>query len=197
MCAMSVPVKPFPDQRPGTSGLRKKTAVFRQPGYIECFVQSIFNALPEASGEGVAGKTLVLGGDGRFFNQEAAQIILGMMAANGVARVLVGQRGLLSTPAASAVIRKRGALGGIILSASHNPGGPDGDFGIKYNVANGGPAPERATEAIFRRSQQIACYRTLEAPAVPLDRVGETRLGEMAIEIVDPVADYAALMERI
>src|SRR5437763_3670743 len=169
MRAMSVPVKPFPDHRPGTSGLRKKTAVFRQPGYIECFVQSIFNALPEASGEGIGGKTLVLGGDGRFFNDEALQIILRMMAANGVARVLVGQRGLLSTPAASAVIRKHGAFGGIILSASHNPGGPDGDFGVKYNIANGGPAPERVTEAIYRQSQRSARDRHQAAPAPPLD----------------------------
>src|SRR5437868_15368173 len=197
MRAMSVPVNPFPDQRPGTSGLRKKTAVFRQPGYIECFVQSIFNALPEASGEGVAGKTLVLGGDGRFFNDDALQIMLRMMAANGVARVLVGQRGLLSTPAASAVIRKHRAFGGIILSASHNPGGPDGDFGIKYNTANGGPAPERVTEAVFRHTQRIAAYRTIEAQPVPLDRIGASRLGPMTVEIIDPVADYAELMEQI
>ena len=152
MRALDVAITPFPDQRPGTSGLRKKVPVFRQPGYVEAFVQSVFDALPEAVGEGVAGKTLVLGGDGRFFNAEAAQIILRMMAANGVARVLVGRGGLLSTPAASAIIRGRGAFGGIVLSASHNPGGPDGDFGIKYNVANGGPAPERVTEAIYRRT---------------------------------------------
>ena len=197
MRALSVPITPFPDQRPGTSGLRKKVPVFRQPGYVEAFVQSVFDALPEAVGEGVAGKTLVLGGDGRFFNAEAAQIILRMMAANGVARVLVGRGGLLSTPAASALIRGRGAFGGIVLSASHNPGGPDGDFGIKYNVANGGPAPERVTEAIYRRTPQIAAYRTIEAPDLPLDRLGTARLGDMDVEIVDPVADYAALMERI
>ena len=197
MRALGVPVKPFPDQRPGTSGLRKKVAVFRRPGYLEAFVQSIFDALPEAVGEAVAGKTLVVGGDGRFFNPEAAQIILRMMAANGVARVLIGRGGLLSTPAVSAVIRKHGAFGGIVLSASHNPGGPDGDFGIKYNVANGGPAPERVTEAIYRRSQQIAAYRTVEAPDLPLDRVGTTQLGTMTVEIIDPIADYAALMERI
>ncbi len=193
----TVAVTPFPDQRPGTSGLRKKVAVFRQPGYVETFVQAIFDALPEASGEGVAGKTLVLGGDGRFFNNEAAQIVLRLMAANGVARVLVGRSGLLSTPAASAVIRKRRAFGGIILSASHNPGGPDGDFGIKYNVANGGPAPEAVTEAIYRHTKGIAEYRTIDAAAVPLDRPGLLRIGAMDVEVIDPVADYAELMERI
>jgi phosphoglucomutase len=197
MRVFSVPITPFPDQRPGTSGLRKKVPVFRQPGYLEAFVQSLFDALPEAVGDGVAGKVLVLGGDGRFFNAEAAQILLRMMAANGVARVLVGRGGLLSTPAVSAIIRGRGAFGGIVLSASHNPGGPDGDFGIKYNIANGGPAPERVTEAIYRRTQRIASYRTVEAPDLPLDRIGTARLGDMVVEIVDPVADYAALMERI
>src|SRR6266446_7528612 len=197
MRILTVPITPFPDQRPGTSGLRKMVSVFRQPGYAEAFIQSIFDALPEAVGEGVAGKTLVLGGDGRFFASEAGQTVIHMAAANGVGRLLVGRDGLLSTPAASGLIRQYRAFGGIVLSASHNPGGPDGDFGIKYNVGNGGPAPERVTEAIFRRSQQITCYRTLDAPAIALDRVGETRLGEMAIEIVDPVADYAALMGRI
>jgi phosphoglucomutase len=197
MRVLNVPLTPFPDQRPGTSGLRKRVAVFRQPGYVEAFVQSIFDALPEAVGDGVAGKTLVLGGDGRFFNDSAAQIILRLMAGNGVARVLVGRGGLLSTPAVSAVIREHDAFGGIVLSASHNPGGPDGDFGIKYNVANGGPAPERVTEAIYRRSQQIAQYRTAEAADLPLDRIGVLRLGSMAVEIIDPVAAYAALMERI
>jgi len=193
----TVPATPFPDQRPGTSGLRKKVDVFRQPGYVEGFVQSIFDALPEAVGEGVAGKTLVLGGDGRFFNNEALQVILRLMAGNGVGRVLVGRSGLLSTPAASAVIRKYRAFGGVVLSASHNPGGPDGDFGIKYNVANGGPAPERVTEAIYRASRAISQYRTLEAGPVPLERLGTSRFGDMTIEIIDPVADYAELMERI
>lgn len=190
-------VKAFPDQRPGTSGLRKRVAVFRQPGYLEAFVQSILDALPEAVGENAAGKTLVLGGDGRFFNDEALQIILRMMAGNGVGRVLVGRGGILSTPAASAVIRKHRAFGGVILSASHNPGGPEGDFGVKYNTANGGPAPERVTEAIFRHSGQIAAYRTMEAPPLPLDRIGTSRLGPMIVEVIDPVADYAELMERI
>jgi phosphoglucomutase len=177
--------------------LRKKVPVFQQPGYVEAFVQSIFDALPEAIGESVAGKTLVLGGDGRFYNAEALQIILRLMAANGVGRVMVGRGGLLSTPAASAIIRKHSAFGGVILSASHNPGGPDGDFGIKYNVGNGGPAPERVTEAIFRATQRISSYRTLEAAPLSLDRLGATRLGAMTVEIVDPVADYAELMERI
>jgi phosphoglucomutase len=192
-----IPVIPFSDQRPGTSGLRKKVARFREPHYVESFVQSIFDALPEAAGGGVAGKTLVLGGDGRFFNNEAIQTIIRLAAANGVGRLLVGRDGLLSTPAMSAVIRGHRAFGGIILSASHNPGGPDGDFGIKFNGENGGPAPERVTEAIYRRSQTLAAYRTVEARDVPIGRIGETRLGGMAIEIIDPVADYAALMERI
>src|SRR5215213_8183411 len=192
MRAFNVPITPFPDQRPGTSGLRKKVPVFRQPGYVEAFVQSVFDALPEAVGEAVVGKTLVLGGDGRFFNAEAAQIILRLMAANGVARVLVGRCGLLSTPAASAIIRGRGAFGGIVLSASHNPGGPEGDFGIKYNVSNGGPAPERVTEAIYRHTTHVAAYGTIETPDLLLDSIGAARLGDMTVEIVDPVADYAA-----
>jgi phosphoglucomutase len=194
----SIPVTPFAGQRPGTSGLRKKVAVFREPGYPEAFVQSMFDALPAAVGSGVAGQTLVLGGDGRFFNDQAIQTIIRMAAANGVARLVVGRNGLLSTPATSAVIRGRKAFGGIVLSASHNPGGPDGDFGIKYNIANGGPAPERVTEAIYQRSQTIAAYRTIEAADLPLDRAGSThRLGGMKVEVIDPVAEYAALMERI
>ena len=197
MRVLEVPIQPFADQRPGTSGLRRKVAVFRQPFYVEAFIQSMFDALPDATGAPVAGATLVLGGDGRFFNDEAAQTIIRMAAANGIGCLLVGRRGLLSTPAASAVIRQRGALGGIVLSASHNPGGPDGDFGIKYDIANGGPAPEPVTEAIYRRSREITRYRTIEAPPLPLDRIGTTSRGGMAVEIIDPVADYAALMERI
>jgi phosphoglucomutase len=197
MDIQSVPVTPFAGQRPGTSGLRKKVAVFREPGYLEAFAQSIFDALPEAVGSGVAGKTLVLGGDGRFFNDQAIQTIIRMAAANGVGRLIVGRDGLLSTPAASVVIRDRDAFGGVILSASHNPGGPDGDFGIKYNAANGGPAPERVTEAIYRRTETIGAYRTVEAGDLPLGRVGLTRLGAMEIAIIDPVAEYAALMERL
>src|SRR5882762_3491908 len=189
MSILTVPITPFPDQRPGTSGLRKKVSVFRQPGYAEAFIQSIFDALLEAVGEGLAGKTLVLGGDGRFFASEAAQTVIHMAAANGVGRLLVGCDGLLSTPAASGLIRQHRAFGGIVLSASHNPGGPDGDFGIKYNVANGGPAPERVTEAIFRYSQQIVAYRTIEAPSLPLDRLGIYQFAGLTVEIVDPVAD--------
>ena len=197
MHVLSVPVTPFTGQRPGTSGLRKKVAVFREPGYIEAFVQSLFDALPEAVGSGVEGQTLVLGGDGRFYNDRAIQTIIRMAAANGVTRLLVGRDGLLSTPAVSAVIREREAFGGIVLSASHNPGGPDGDFGIKYNVSNGGPAPERVTEAIYRRSQTIGGYRTVEAADLPLDKITSARLGGMEVAVIDPVTEYAALMERI
>ena len=197
MNIISVPVTPFEGQRPGTSGLRKKVAVFRERGYLEAFVQSLFDALPEAVGHGVAGQTLVLGGDGRFFNDQAIQTIIRMAAANGVARLLVGREGILSTPAASAVIRGRQASGGIILSASHNPGGPDGDFGIKYNAANGGPAPERITEAIYRRSQTVSTFRIAEIGPVPLDRIASIQVGAMEVGVIDPVAEYAALMERI
>jgi phosphoglucomutase len=189
MPVTTVATTPFEDQRPGTSGLRKKVQVFRQPHYLENFVQSVFDAL-----EGFAGQTLVVGGDGRYYNRIAIQTILKMAAANGFGRILVGRGGLLSTPAASAVIRKHKAFGGIILSASHNPGGPDGDFGIKYNGTNGGPAPEKVTEAIYERTRQIREYRILDAPDVPLDRLGETRLGETVVEVIDPVADYQELM---
>jgi len=189
MHVTTVATTPFEDQRPGTSGLRKKVQVFRQPHYLENFVQSVFDAL-----EGFAGQTLVVGGDGRYYNRIAIQTILKMAAANGFGRILVGRGGLLSTPAASAVIRKHRAFGGIILSASHNPGGPDGDFGIKYNGTNGGPAPEKVTEAIYERTRQIREYRILDAPDVALDRLGETRLGETMVEVIDPVADYQELM---
>lgn len=188
----TIPTTPFADQRPGTSGLRKKVSVFRQPHYLENFIQSIFDTLPEHEGQ-----TLVLGGDGRFHNRQAIQIILKMAAANGFGRVLVGRGGLLSTPAASAVIRKHGAFGGLILSASHNPGGPDGDFGIKYNAFNGGPAPEALTDAIYARSCQIRAYRILDMPDTDLDRLGETVIGGTVVEVFDPVADYAALMETL
>jgi phosphoglucomutase len=192
-----VPTQAIAGQRPGTSGLRKKVTVFQQPHYLENFVQSLFDILPEQVGP-VAGQTLVVGGDGRFHNRVAVQTILRMAAANGFGRVLVGQGGLLSTPAASAVIRKHGAFGGIILSASHNPGGPEGDFGIKYNIANGGPAPEKITEAIYARSQAITAYRTLQGAAeVDLGRLGVTELAGMAVEVIDPVADYAELMEGL
>ena len=160
----------FAEQRPGTSGLRKKVSVFLQPNYLENFVQSIFDRLDPHERE-----TLVLGGDGRFHNREAVQIVLRMAAANGFTRVLVGQGGILSTPAASCVIRKRGACGGIILSASHNPGGPDGDFGVKFNVANGGPAPEPVTEAIYALSRRIDRYKILEAATVDIDKSAPAR----------------------
>ena len=187
-----VATQPIAGQKPGTSGLRKKVKVFSQPGYLENFVQSIFDTL-----SGQQGKTLVLGGDGRYFNDVAIQTILRMAAAAGFGRVLVGRGGILSTPAASAVIRKRRAFGGIILSASHNPGGPDDDFGIKYNLGNGGPANETFTDAVYKRTQEIAEYRYVEAADVDLGRLGETRIGEMVVEIIDPVADYAELLESL
>ena len=192
MNVRNVPVRPFDGQRPGTSGLRKKVPVFQQPGYVESFVQSLFDVLPDH-----AGKTLVLGGDGRYFNDTAIQIILRLAAANGFGRVLVGRNGLLSTPAASNVIRSRAAYGGIILSASHNPGGPEGDFGIKYNVSNGGPAPEKVTEAVYARTKQIDRYLTIDAQDVDIGRVGTSQLGDMHVEVIDPVADYATLMQRL
>lgn len=183
---------PFAGQKPGTSGLRKKVTEFQQPHYLENFTQSIFNAL-----EGFQGKTLVIGGDGRYYNKTAIQTILKIAAANGFGRALVGQNGLLSTPAASAVIRKHKAFGGIILSASHNPGGPNGDFGIKYNISNGGPAPEKVTEAIYEHSKKITEYHITNAPDIDLSKLGETQVGEMKVEIIDPVADYAELMEQL
>ena len=188
----TVPTQPVEGQKPGTSGLRKKTRVFMQPGYLENFTQALFDAIG-----GVQGRTLVVGGDGRFFNDRAIQIILRMAAANGVARAIVGQGGILSTPAASHLIRLRGTDGGIILSASHNPGGEDEDFGMKFNGPNGGPAPESVTDAIFARTTELAEYRTLDTPDLDLSARGETALGGMTVEIVDPVADYAALMERL
>ena len=185
-------VTPFADQKPGTSGLRKKTRAFRVPHYLETFTQAIFDA-----NGGASGKVFVLGGDGRAFSAEAAQIILRMAAANGAAKVIVGQGALLSTPAASHLIRKRGADGGIILSASHNPGGEDGDFGVKFNTANGGPAPEPVTEAIFAAARALAGYRIFEAPDLDLSQPATLQLGPLAVEVVDPVADYADLMESL
>jgi phosphoglucomutase len=182
----------FADQKPGTSGLRKKVTVFQQPHYIENFVQSVFDTM-----EGFAGKTLVIGGDGRFLNREAVQVIIRMAAANGFGRVLVGQGGILSTPAASHVIRKYGAYGGFVLSASHNPGGPDEDFGIKYNMGNGGPAPESVTDAVFERTRTIAEYKIVEAADVDIDSIGSSDVAGMSVEVIDSVADYAALMEEL
>ncbi|MBF0305522.1 MAG: alpha-D-glucose phosphate-specific phosphoglucomutase [Alphaproteobacteria bacterium] len=192
MSAKIVATTPFPGQKPGTSGLRKKVKTFRQPHYLENFVQSLFDCL-----EGFKGTSLVVGGDGRFFNREAVQIILKMAAANGFGRVMVGQGGILSTPAASCVIRAHGAYGGIVLSASHNPGGPDEDFGIKYNIGNGGPAPEKVTEAVYARSRDISEYRILDTPDIDIDEVGTATLGGMIVQVIDPVEDYAALMETL
>jgi len=188
---------PFDGQRPGTSGLRKKTRVFMRPGYLENFVQSVFDAVREITGTEFREETLVVGGDGRYFNREAIQTIIRMAAANGFGRVLVGRGGILSTPAVSAAIRRRGALGGLVLSASHNPGGADEDFGIKYNVRNGGPAPEAVTERIYRATTEITRYLTLEHPGVDLEREGDTRVGATEVAVIDPLEDYAAVMEEL
>ena len=188
----TVETKPFDDQKPGTSGLRKKVPVFQQPNYAENFIQSVFDSL-----DGFEGKTLVIGGDGRYFNREVIQIAIAMAAANGFGEVIVGQGGILSTPAASHVIRKYKAFGGIILSASHNPGGPHEDFGIKYNIGNGGPAPEKITDAIFERSKTIEGYKIADIGAIDIDTVGTVKAGDMTVEVIDPVADYAALMESL
>jgi len=192
MATQIINTAPIPGQRPGTSGLRKKVSVFSQPQYLENFVQSVFDTLGDCRGQ-----TLVLGGDGRFYNRAAIQTVLRMAAAHGYARVLLGQGGILSTPAVSCVIRKHGASGGIILSASHNPGGPDGDFGIKYNIANGGPAPEKVTEAIYARTQGIVEYRISDAADIDLDTLGLARIEQMTVEVIDPVADYAELMQQL
>ncbi len=188
----TVSTQPFTDQKPGTSGLRKRVTVFQQLHYLENFVQSIFDSL-----EGYQGQTLVVGGDGRYYNRPAIQTILKMAAANGFGRVLVGRSGILSTPAASCIIRKNQAFGGIILSASHNQGGPEGDFGIKYNISNGGPAPEKVTEAIYARSKTIREYRMLEAADVNLDQISSSQIGSMSVEVIDSVADYAQLMKSL
>jgi len=192
MVAQTITTTAFTDQRPGTSGLRKKVTVFQQQHYLENFVQSTFDAL-----DNVAGKTLVVGGDGRFHNEYAVQVILKMAAANGFSRAIVGQNGLLSTPAASCVIRKYQAFGGIILSASHNPAGPNGDFGIKYNISNGGPAPEAITEAIFSNSQTISTYKIVDDADIKLDVIGAQQLAGMTVDIIDPVDDYAELMAEL
>jgi phosphoglucomutase len=189
---ISVATTPFDDQKPGTSGLRKKVSVFQQAGYLENFVQSIFDSVPE-----LHGGTLVLGGDGRFYNDVAIQTILSMAAANGIAKVIVGQSGLLSTPAASCIIRKYRAVGGIILSASHNPGGPDGDFGIKYNGRNGGPAVESVTETIFARSLIIDSYNTTQNNPIDLSKIGTSRIGPLDVDVINSVTDYANLMETL
>ncbi len=192
MAIQTVSATPFDDQKPGTSGLRKQVPTFQQPNYLENFIQSTFNSLDDYKG-----KTLVLGGDGRYFNRPATQTILKMAAANGVGKTLVGQGGILSTPAASCLIRKYNAFGGIILSASHNPGGPEGDFGVKYNVSNGGPAPEDVTNAIFENTKSISEYKITDADDIDIDKLGSVKIDEMTVEIVDPVADYAELMEKL
>jgi phosphoglucomutase len=192
MASIKVTTRPFQDQKPGTSGLRKRVKVFQQPHYLENFVQSTFDAIGDCEGQ-----TLVVGGDGRYHNKAAIQTILKMAAANGFKHVWVGQHGLLSTPAASCVIRKYQAFGGIILSASHNPAGVDGDFGIKFNMTNGGPAPESITSAIFDKSQQIASYQISNADDISLEQTGLQQLDAMTVEVIDPVADYAELMQAL
>ncbi|MEE9355011.1 MAG: alpha-D-glucose phosphate-specific phosphoglucomutase [Methylococcaceae bacterium] len=188
----TIKTQPFSDQKPGTSGLRKKVKVFQQPNYLENFVQSIFDSL-----ENFAGQTLVIGGDGRYFNRQAIQTIIKIAAANGVGKLLIGQGGLLSTPAASHVIRKYKALGGIVLSASHNPGGPDADFGIKYNIDNGGPAPEKYTEAVYARSKSISEYKIAEIADIDLDKLSESMIDTVFVKVIDPVEDYAELMATL
>lgn len=188
----TVATQPYTDQKPGTSGLRKKVTVFQQPNYAENFIQSVFDVI-----DGKAGATLVIGGDGRFLNREVIQKAIRIAAANGFARVVVGQGGLLSTPAASHMIRSRKALGGLVLSASHNPGGPTEDFGIKYNIANGGPAPEQVTDALYARTKTIDRWLTVDADDLDLDALGEVQVGDMIVEVVDPVTAYATLMETL
>jgi phosphoglucomutase len=188
----TVATAPYQDQKPGTSGLRKKVPVFAQENYAENFIQSIFDSL-----EGFEGKTLVIGGDGRYYNREVIQKAIKMAAAAGFGKVMVGQGGILSTPAASNVIRKYHAFGGIVLSASHNPGGPTEDFGIKYNIGNGGPAPEKITDAIFARSRIISEYKIADVADVNLDEIGSFDVAGMTVEVIDPVADYAELMEQL
>ncbi len=192
MAIKTVSTTPFDDQKPGTSGLRKQVPTFQKPNYLENFIQSTFDSL-----EDYQGKTLVVGGDGRYYNRPAIQIILKMAAANGIGKVLVGQGGILSTPAASCLIRKYDAIGGIILSASHNPGGPEGDFGVKYNVSNGGPAPEKVTSAIFENSKSISEYKIADTEDIDLDSLGTSEIEGMSVEVVDSVADYVELMKKL
>ena len=202
MAIQNLSTQVFAGQRPGTSGLRKKVTVFMQPMYLENFVQALFDVLNGVSGDGrvgdaLNGKTLVLGGDGRYHNRAAVQTILKLAAANGVQRVLLGQGGILSTPAVSAVIRGHQALGGIVLSASHNPGGPEGDFGIKYNASNGGPANETLTEAVYARTQLLTEVRISDAADVDMDALGTSVVEAMHVQVIDPVADYAAVMRSL
>ena len=199
MTVKTIATSAIAGQRPGTSGLRKKVAVFTQPRYLENFVQALMDELNASApnGRGLTGQTLVLGGDGRYYNRTAVQTILKLAAANGVARVLLGKGGILSTPAVSAVIRRHQAFGGIVLSASHNPGGPDGDFGIKYNASNGGPAPEKLTEAVYARTQTLSQLHISDAPDIPIDTLGAQRVEQMQVDVIDPVADYADVMRSL
>ena len=192
MTILTIKTTPYGDQKPGTSGLRKRVTVYQQPNYVENYIQAIFDSL-----EGFEGKTLVIGGDGRFYNDVAIQKAIRIAAANGFGKVLVGQGGLLSTPAASHVIRHYKAFGGLVLSASHNPGGPEGDFGIKYNISNGGPAPEKITDAVYARTKVIDSYKSIDAADIDLNSIGMQTVGGMMVEVIDPVADYAALMETL
>ncbi|HHW75474.1 MAG TPA: alpha-D-glucose phosphate-specific phosphoglucomutase [Xanthomonadaceae bacterium] len=192
MTVETIATQPFQDQKPGTSGLRKKVKVFQRPHYLENFVQAIFDTQRDREDS-----PLVVGGDGRYYNRQAIQTILRIAAANGCTRVLLGQGGIFSTPAVSHLIRKHEARGGIILSASHNPGGPEEDFGIKFNTPNGGPAPEKVTEAIYTATLHISRYHLLDSPDIDLDKLGATFVGDMRVDIVDPVSDYADLMEQL
>ena len=192
MTIQTIKTTPYGDQKPGTSGLRKRVTVYQQPNYVENYIQAIFDSL-----DGFAGQTLVIGGDGRFYNDVAIQKAIRIAAANGFGKVLVGQGGILSTPAASHVIRHYKAFGGLVLSASHNPGGPEGDFGIKYNIGNGGPAPEKITDAVYDRTKVIDSYKSVDAADIDLGAIGTQTVGDMVVEVIDPVADYAALMETL
>ncbi|KAH9995571.1 phosphoglucomutase [Russula vinacea] len=191
MSVKEIPTKPFDGQKPGTSGLRKRVKVFQQEHYTENFIQAIFDAIP------LSGSTLVVGGDGRYYSPEAVQIILRIASANGVSKLIIGKDGILSTPAVSNIIRKYKANGGILLTASHNPGGPNADFGLKYNVENGGPAPENITEKIFARTKTISSYKVIEAPAVDITKLGDTTYGPLKVTIIDSVKDYLELLHTI
>ncbi len=195
--AVVVRTTPYADQSPGTSGLRKKTRIFMQPHYLENYIQSVFSVVREESKGGLQGRVLIVGGDGRYYNRIAIQVILRMAAANGFGRVLVGRDGYLSTPAMSAVIRKRSALGGLLLTASHNPGGVDADFGVKYNTENGGPAPERLTGRFHSETTRLAQYLTLQTPDLDIGREGTTMLGKTEVTVIDPLDDYVALLQEI
>ncbi len=195
MTLQRIPTTPIAGMKPGTSGLRKRVTEFMQGHYLANFVQSVLNAVRPP--EGFGGVTLVVGGDGRYYNAEAIQTVIRIAAANGVERLLVGANGIFSTPAASCVIRKHKAFGGIILSASHNPGGPHGDFGIKFNSANGGPAPEKVTDAIYAETLNITEILSLDTPDVDLSRIASHRIGNTQVEIIDSVADYVELMREL